>query len=703
MSQEMSMESEFFKEKRPWSKIKDKVIGDYLVPYLWKVSKLRRQVIIVDAFAGQGAFENGTGGSPLIICETAEKHIPDQYLAIFVNRDRTSHQKLETALRGYVDGEKALVIYGNAQDLLEELSNVVGDATLLIYLDPFGLRGCEFELLEPYLGRETRFSTEVIINISMPTIHRLSTFRAISEGRITSTTKKLNQRLSQVLGGDYWQEIMWGTLPPAKKEQKVVEKYVGLLKKYLPYAGSCPVREKRSKRIKYYIIFCSRHKDALLLMNDIMCKAYFKTMHEIEYEGTLFEGMLDWKEMQQRGDIKEEIRQGIRSKPGITRKDLWLRIIEENFMRWVLSEFHNAVKEMVKEEKISFTSSTSRLNDNSKLYLADNPPLTHLSTLPSPSTSIPKVHYSEYLLLDGKSKTLVKRVNDGSIITRFDKTPLPEKPTDVVCPHFLELKWAYGCPFDCAWCYLKGTFRFRPEGPRPAFKPLEKIKSHVEAFFEEAVTPEILNTGEIADSLMGEDRKVPFSKFIIPIFETQKKHKILFLTKSPKIENLFELESHDQAIISFSLNSITVAAKWESAPKIIERVRAAQKLYEKGFDIRIRIDPMVPIADWDRHYNHLVDLIFEKFIPERITLGSLRGLQSTINGCTNRSWVKYLSESSSWGRKIDRRLRYQMYSKVIGYMEEKYGFRNVALCKETLEMWKTLGMDFRKIKCNCTW
>jgi hypothetical protein len=26
--------------------------------------------------------------------------------------------------------------------------------------------------------------------------------------------------------------------------------------------------------------------------------------------------------------------------------------------------------------------------------------------------------------------------------------------------NILELKWAYGCPFDCAWCYLKGTFRF---------------------------------------------------------------------------------------------------------------------------------------------------------------------------------------------------------------------------------------------------
>jgi len=79
----MIKEAEFFKGKRPWSKIKDKVIGDYLVPYLRKVSRLRRKIIIVDAFAGQGIFEDGTKGSPLIICEIAEREVAGQYFTIF--------------------------------------------------------------------------------------------------------------------------------------------------------------------------------------------------------------------------------------------------------------------------------------------------------------------------------------------------------------------------------------------------------------------------------------------------------------------------------------------------------------------------------------------------------------------------------------------------------------------------------------------
>jgi spore photoproduct lyase len=278
----------------------------------------------------------------------------------------------------------------------------------------------------------------------------------------------------------------------------------------------------------------------------------------------------------------------------------------------------------------------------------------------------------------------LEKVNDGSIITRFNKTPLPEKKTDAVCPHFLELKWAYGCPYDCSWCYLKGTFRFRPNGPSPVLKDYKKIELHTKAFLQDCQIPEILNSGEIADSLMAENTTKPFSKFIIPFFESQKKHKILFLTKSPYIKNFLELSSHDQVIISFSLNAIAVANKWEKAPKVIKRLEAAQELYKKKFEVRLRIDPMVPIDNWEKHYIHLIDLIFEKLIPERITIGSLRGLQSTINGCSDKSWVKYLTERSNWGRKINKNLRYDMYSKLIEYLKGKYDYTNVALCKETL-------------------
>lgn len=317
----------------------------------------------------------------------------------------------------------------------------------------------------------------------------------------------------------------------------------------------------------------------------------------------------------------------------------------------------------------------------------------------------PSVKYKEYVDLNGKRKTLVQQVGSGSIIKRFDKTPPPNHPQDVICPHFLELKWAYGCPYRCAWCYLQGTLRLLPTKTKPIVKSYRKLKYHVQRFFDETVNneypPELLNSGEIADSLMWENSGSPFSKFVASVFDAQTKHKVLFLSKSDEVDNIIRLGT-DRIIPSFTLNSYLAASKWEhGAPSVKNRIEAAEKLFNVGYPVRIRIDPLVPIVAWKEEYLTLLDDILSRFEPKRITLGSLRGLQSTINNAQDKSWVEYLSEYSNWGKKVDFETRYLIYSKIVNYLKEDHNYGNVALCKETREMWSKLSMSYRKIKCNC--
>ena len=691
----MRKESEFFSGKRPWSKIKDQVIEDYLIPYLNKVSKLKKKIIIVDAFAGPGIFEDGTKGSPLIICETADKIVTDNYIAIFVNSDKSCYEKLNNNISEYINKNSAISTYGQVKDLLPYLEKIIEDSTLLIYLDPFGLKGCDFLLLEPYLGRDKRFSTEIIINLSMPTLHRYATWKAVRSGKVTNQTRKLNQKLSKILGGDEWKEIMWSDIPAKEKEKKVVELYVNRLKNYLPYAGYCPVREKIGTRTKYYIIFCSRHPDVLVLMNDIMHKAYFRILSEITYKGTLFESQAK-NLVKPLKDIKKEIKNLIKTYPGIKRKDCWLEIMKSNFMVWTHSEFVKSVENLVKNKEIKFHSFTKRLNENALLYP------NQYNYNPNNSSIKMHIHWNYFVGLNNKAELLINKINDASIINRFDKTPIPEKPTDVICPHFLELKWAYGCPFNCSWCYLKGTFRFKPDGLKPVFKDRAKIKNHVEAFIFNVKTPELLNTGEISDSLMGEHLNPPFSKFIIQLFEQQDIHKVLFVTKFANVKNILEFPFAKQSIFSFSLNALPAAEKWEKrTPSPLKRIEAAKKLYDRGYPVRIRVDPLVPVENWKEHYKELIDIIFKNFIPERITLGSLRGLQSTINGTDDKSWTIYLKEYSNWGKKVDFNTRYDMYFSIINYLKNNYDYENIALCKESVEVWEKLRMDWENIKCNC--
>jgi len=318
-----------------------------------------------------------------------------------------------------------------------------------------------------------------------------------------------------------------------------------------------------------------------------------------------------------------------------------------------------------------------------------------------PSSSL-SIEFKNMLTLKGEIKPFFSNLSDGSILTLFDKTPFPKEREDVICPHFVELKWANGCNFDCAWCYLNGTMRFRPNGKEPYCKEKKKIVTHVKKYLEQNAIPSLVNSGELSDSLLFEGNGSALSKLIIPLFKEQQKHKLLVLTKSTNIQKILASDSQDCLIVSFSINSFNVAKRWEKkAPNPKQRIQAAKKLYDAGYTIRIRLDPLVPVENWKEEYTEIIDYLFEHLIPERITLGSLRGLQSTINNSKDRSWVDYLNESSNWGKKINFKTRLQMYKTFISYLKSKYKFVDIGLCKETKEMWENLGMNFENIKCNC--
>jgi len=343
-----------------------------MAPYLKKVAMLKKSILLVDGFAGPGTFEDGTSGSPLIMCEQAEHNVADNYVAVFVNKEKKHHNTLEQTLAEYIKKGAAFPILGKAQDLLKQIQSIAEDATLFVYIDPFGLKGCEFDTVASILGRGQSLSTEILVNISMPTLHRLSAHDAVAQGRGESQQVKWRHALlTRVLGGDYWKEPMLNNeLSPSQKEELVMEQYLNKLRGLLPYAGSCPVRETKTSRVKYYVTFCSRHPDAMVLMNDIMLDAYNAYMYEREKESIpLFaETMPDWKDLHGKDvhlELKEKIDKLISSQPGFTRPRFWETIVNTDFMKYRRSELNKAIDELMDEGKVDSPTQrrTKRLNE----------------------------------------------------------------------------------------------------------------------------------------------------------------------------------------------------------------------------------------------------------------------------------------------------------------------------------------------------
>jgi spore photoproduct lyase len=289
------------------------------------------------------------------------------------------------------------------------------------------------------------------------------------------------------------------------------------------------------------------------------------------------------------------------------------------------------------------------------------------------------------------------------ILHYFRKTP-----ESIVCPHFWELRWAYGCPYDCAYCYLRGTFRGNKE---PRYVNLDEVLLTLDyAFKDETLEPSIFNSGELADSLMNPK----IMEKIVDKFEEQNKHKLLLLTKGihdlSKIDFLIR-KPRKQTILSLSLNAHEVWNLWEHlTPSPEKRVEIAKIAMEAGYEVRIRIDPIFPIANLESHYENLVHAIFSELpsYPDRITLGTPRGLAKTLIFATDRSWEKIAftdkPDYTGWGKKAPESTRKEIYQFFYDKLSS-LGFdkSRIAICKETRSMWNELGMEPKDCRCNCIW
>ncbi len=378
----MSSETDnFFEGKRPWSKIKDRIFSSYMHVYLAKINHRGDPIILIDAFAGPGVFDDGSPGSPFIMCSAAEKYVKGKYQAFFVNEKAKYHQKLESVLQKGGWFPQATSVLGDSQDFLKRITPLLRDPkdhAVFLYLDPFGLKDCMFSTVEPFLNRNRRTSTEIVINLSMPIIHRLAGREKTKEGTIDPEIRdKRSDLLTRVLGGDYWKEPMLSEgLETKERERLVIEGYQKQLSKngYLRFTGACPISPTRDGATKYYMVFASAHRDTKKIFNDEMIKAFNEYMNQQEMADTLFAD-LSWKDWRDLEELKRIVCDYILNNPGVKRLDLWHLILGDHFLRFTETEYRQSVKALFEQGIINSPTPRPRpkqLNDDCLLYITQN-------------------------------------------------------------------------------------------------------------------------------------------------------------------------------------------------------------------------------------------------------------------------------------------------------------------------------------------
>ncbi|MCF6158540.1 MAG: hypothetical protein E3K32_08180 [wastewater metagenome] len=276
------------------------------------------------------------------------------------------------------------------------------------------------------------------------------------------------------------------------------------------------------------------------------------------------------------------------------------------------------------------------------------------------------------------------------------------------CAKFYKLTAYNNCNFWCEYCYLYLTFRTMPVSTH--FVNYEKMFREI-VNFDRANIPDalrILNLGELCDPLALEDI-TGFAEELIPFVANEtRKTRLLFLTKSDTIRSLLNVNHDNKIIMSFSVNTNIIHQQLEHrTPSPEARLVAAKKLQECGYEIRLRIDPVIWYSTWEKDYLELVQKIFSYVNPARITIGEYRPSKGLATHISSRfpesSLLKVTSGLISDGTKLryPEEYRISLFSTIINAIKKYDSNVKLALCKEDVKIWKGLGMPINSLYCNC--
>lgn len=291
--------NEFFEEKKSWSTAKDMLLKNYLPQYLTKIAKLHCRLVYIDGFAGKGKFDDGSIGSPLIALEEIAKY-NENGSPHLVARTIFVEKKFSKALKENLSNYPTAEVFSEPFEKFfeEEMPKLQQFGILFMYLDPFGYSSLKFDIYKRLRMMEFQ-SVELLINFNSFGFIRnackllkmqyydddLGKF--LEEPEESETIFKEVQKLNDIAGGDYWQDILKNNIEMRKIKGMNVEAvngktaeidfknaYCEKLREIFGFVLEMPVAEKDGTIPKYRMLHLTNHKEGYLLMVDNICQRW---------------------------------------------------------------------------------------------------------------------------------------------------------------------------------------------------------------------------------------------------------------------------------------------------------------------------------------------------------------------------------------------------------------------------------------------
>jgi three-Cys-motif partner protein len=197
----------FFETRNPQAVLKHGILTRYAYYFAGRAGQATGgRVAFIDGFAGEGRYEDGSDGSPLLLAAQAERAglIKRDIKLAFVEPDADRRSRLKGALAEA--GVVPDVVLGRPfESAVDDLLDRYSDRAILIFVDPFGL-GITLEMLERILRLSSpRRPIDVLYHFSLLSVARMGR-AALGQGDSSPNAKQLDAALGPV----GWREQLAG-------------------------------------------------------------------------------------------------------------------------------------------------------------------------------------------------------------------------------------------------------------------------------------------------------------------------------------------------------------------------------------------------------------------------------------------------------------------------------------------------------------
>lgn len=285
---------DFFKEKKPWSEVKDQLLGCYFKPYVQKILHTYKPLVYVDCFAGKGKFEDGNPGSPLIALDIIKECLATTTMeATDISTTFIDLNYADDLTENLKEYPNVVIVDGKYEDHIKGILKDKRGSNVFLYIDPYGIKALRCSMFDGFANGQFN-SIELLINLNSfgfvreacnalgaqyvvddPTI--FDDLVEYEPTKMTASDKSVRD-LNEIAGGDYWQAIIEdykaGRIDGYQAEEYFAEQYCRRLMDSFTYVLNMPLRIKRGQRPKYRMIHATNHRDGCLLMVDNICNRW---------------------------------------------------------------------------------------------------------------------------------------------------------------------------------------------------------------------------------------------------------------------------------------------------------------------------------------------------------------------------------------------------------------------------------------------